>query len=180
MMPSRKRKRQKMKKQYEEIFTRITADLEKGIIPWEKPWCLRGEGIVSHSTGHGYSLLNCMLLDRPGKYLTFAQAKREGGMVKKGAKSSAIFFYRQIAIRKDEDGKEPEEPTTRRRSSGRRPGRKRRRTSSSGNDGTASRPEGLTLFHPGRAGRIFFHTSKKIFTISKKGNGTCQTGAATR
>lgn len=112
MTPSRKRKRQKMKKQYEEILTRITADLEKGIVPWEKPWCLRGEGIVSHSTGHGYSLLNCMLLDRPGEYLTFAQAKKEGGMVKKGAKSSAIFFYRQIAIRKDEDGKEPEEPKT--------------------------------------------------------------------
>lgn len=33
-----------MKKQYEEILTRITADLEKGIIPWEKPWCLRDEG----------------------------------------------------------------------------------------------------------------------------------------
>lgn len=38
---------------YAEITDRIIKQLEKGTIPWHKPWIIRGDGvgIVSHSTG---------------------------------------------------------------------------------------------------------------------------------
>ena len=38
---------------YKEITDRIIDQLEKGTIPWHKPWIIRGDGvgIVSHSTG---------------------------------------------------------------------------------------------------------------------------------
>ena len=35
---------------YAEITARIITEMEKGIIPWEKPWIARG-GAISHATG---------------------------------------------------------------------------------------------------------------------------------
>lgn len=96
-----------MKKQFDNILARIMEDLDKGVVPWRKPWCHSPEGIVSHATGHQYSLLNCMLLDGPGEYLTFNQARKEGGHVKKGAKSRRVFFYKPMQVKeKTEDGEE--------------------------------------------------------------------------
>ena len=59
---------------YKEVSDRIIAQLENGVIPWQKPWIACGNAI-SHTTGKPYSLLNQMLLGRPGEYLTFAQAQ---------------------------------------------------------------------------------------------------------
>ena len=97
-----------MKNLYNEITDRIIAQLKKGVIPWHKPWTIRGGEnlIVSHSTGKGYSLLNALLLEEAGEYATFNQIKAEGGNVKKGAKSKPIFFWKQLKVqRKDEKGK---------------------------------------------------------------------------
>ena len=66
---------------YKEVTDRIMAQLENGIIPWQKPWIASGNA-VSHVTGNSYSLLNQMLLGRPGEYVTFAQCQKEGGKVK--------------------------------------------------------------------------------------------------
>ena len=52
---------------YKEVSDRIIAQLENGIIPWQKPWIACGNA-VSHTTGKPYSLLNQMLLGRPGEY----------------------------------------------------------------------------------------------------------------
>ena len=46
---------------YKEVTDRIVAEMEKGIIPWEKPWIASGN-CVAHTTGKPYSLLNQMLL----------------------------------------------------------------------------------------------------------------------
>jgi len=72
---------------YQEVTNRIMEQLESGIIPWEKPWISAGNA-VSHATGKPYSLLNQMLLGRPGEYVTFKQCQAEGGKVRKGEKSS--------------------------------------------------------------------------------------------
>lgn len=61
------------------VTDRLVAEMEKGIIPWNRPWTGSGEGAVSHSTGKPYSLLNQMLLGRPGEYITFKQCAAEGG-----------------------------------------------------------------------------------------------------
>ena len=42
---------------YAEITARIINEMEKGMIPWEKPWIARG-GAISHATGKRYSLLS--------------------------------------------------------------------------------------------------------------------------
>ena len=57
---------------YKEVTDRIVAEMEKGIIPWEKPWIAYGN-CVAHTTGKPYGLLNQMLLGRPGEYITFNQ-----------------------------------------------------------------------------------------------------------
>lgn len=87
---------------YQIVTDRIIAQMEKGIIPWNKPWHGSQNGAVSHSTGRPYSLLNQFLLERPGEYATFNQIKAAGGKVKKGEKSSVVVFWKQVKV-KDTD-----------------------------------------------------------------------------
>lgn len=86
---------------YAAITGRIIAQMEQGIIPWQKPWISSGKAI-SHATGKPYSLLNQMLLGRPGEYITFRQCKEVGGKVKKGEKSSMVVFWKW-SEQEDED-----------------------------------------------------------------------------
>ena len=51
---------------YQEITNRIMEQMEGGIIPWQKPWVSSGS-CISYATGKAYSLLNQMLLGRPGE-----------------------------------------------------------------------------------------------------------------
>ena len=89
---------------YKEVSDRIIAQLENGVIPWQKPWIACGNAI-SRATGTSYSLLNQMLLGKPGEYLTFAQCQKEGGKIKKGEKSSMVVFWKFIE-QEDPDTKE--------------------------------------------------------------------------
>lgn len=93
-----------MKDIYAEVTDRIIAQLEQGVIPWRKPWIASGAAI-SHSTGKPYSLLNQMLLGKPGEYATFKQITDEGGRVKKGAKAQLVVFWKWIE-QEDEETKE--------------------------------------------------------------------------
>lgn len=91
---------------YTEITSRIISELESGTIPWEKPWVTTG-GAKNHVTGKPYSLLNQLMLGRPGEYLTFKQCQQEGGRVKKGEKASMVVFWKPIPVKEtDKDGKE--------------------------------------------------------------------------
>ena len=45
---------------YQEITNRIIAQLERGIIPWQKPW-VGTSAAIKHSNGEAYSFLNQML-----------------------------------------------------------------------------------------------------------------------
>ena len=93
-----------MKDVYAEVTASIVEQLEQGVIPWQKPWIASGAAI-SHSTGKPYSLLNQILLARPGEYATFKQIQQEGGRVKKGAKSSMVVFWKWLE-QEDEETKE--------------------------------------------------------------------------
>ena len=88
---------------YQIVTDRIIAQMEKGIIPWNKPWHGTGDGAVSHSTGRPYSLLNQFLLPRPGEYATFNQIKAAGGTVKKGERSSMVVFWKQVKVKTTDD-----------------------------------------------------------------------------
>ena len=60
---------------YAAVTDRIIEQMEQGIIPWQKPWVASGKAI-SHATGKPYSLLNQLMLGRPGEYLTFKQCQQ--------------------------------------------------------------------------------------------------------
>ena len=87
------------------ITERIIAELEQGNIPWQKPWSST-QGAISHTTGRQYSLLNQMLLGcRSGEFITFKEAQREGGYIRKGEKASMIVFWKFLESAKhNEDG----------------------------------------------------------------------------
>ena len=94
---------------YKEVTDRIISQLENGIIPWKKPWIASGNAI-SHATGNSYSLLNQMLLGKPGEYLTFAQCQKEGGKVRKGEKSSLVVFWKFIEQEDEETHEKKQVP----------------------------------------------------------------------
>lgn len=92
---------------YQAVTDRIIAQLEQGVIPWHKPWIASGkECAISRSTGKPYSLLNQLILGKPGEYLTYAQCEKEGGHIRKGEKASFVVFWKWI---EQEDEKNPGE-----------------------------------------------------------------------
>ena len=94
---------------YAEVTARIIDQMENGVIPWEKPWVASGKAI-SHATGKAYSLLNQMLLGRPGEYITFKQCQEAGGRVRKGEKSHMVVFWKWIEQEDEETGEKKEVP----------------------------------------------------------------------
>lgn len=98
---------------YDMVTDRILAELEQGNIPWRKPWIrpsVQYKGIkievdpsscaFSRSTGKPYSMLNQMLLRRPGEWATYKQIAEAGGTVRKGEKSSMVVFWKFIETKK--------------------------------------------------------------------------------
>ena len=94
---------------YAEVTSRIIQQMENGVIPWHKPWIASGKAI-SHATGKAYSLLNQMLLGRPGEYVTFKQCQEAGGHVKKGEKAHMVVFWKWIEQEDEETGEVKEVP----------------------------------------------------------------------
>ena len=94
---------------YAEVTSRIMQQMESGVIPWRKPWIASGAA-VSHATGKPYSLLNQMLLGRPGEYATYAQIQKAGGYVKKGEKASMVVFWKWLEQEDEETGEVKEIP----------------------------------------------------------------------
>jgi antirestriction protein ArdC len=94
---------------YEIVTERIIDELQKGIIPWQKPWAGTKAGAYSRTTGRAYSILNQMMLKHTGEYLTYNQCTEAGGKVKKGEKSEIVVFFKPLKVKDtDKDGKEIE------------------------------------------------------------------------
>ena len=79
---------------YQMVTDRIIAELEKGIIPWNKPWTGIRSGAFNRISKKPYSLLNQMLLKHTGEYASFKQWQQLGGHVRKGEKSEMIVFWK--------------------------------------------------------------------------------------
>lgn len=106
---------------YEEITNRILAEMDKGVIPWQKPWTSL-VGAVSHQSGRPYSLLNQVLLmaaepedsendNMVKEYLTLKQCNAEGGKIKKGEKSKFVVFWKIFKKEVTNDDGSKEEQT---------------------------------------------------------------------
>ena len=78
-----------------EATSQIIASLEKGIVPWQRPWG-HIEPPQNHFSGHKYRGINLVLFlmgDYKTPYFgTIKQINEAGGKVKKGAKSSFVYF----------------------------------------------------------------------------------------
>ena len=81
---------------YQMVTDRIIEQMEKGIIPWHKPW-VGGTGVaISYTSRKAYSALNQLLLGKPGEWLTWKQIQDHKGTVKKGAKSRFCVFFQWV------------------------------------------------------------------------------------
>ena len=96
---------------YQEVTDRIVAQLEQGVIPWHKPWIISGKACaISRSTGKPYSLLNQMILGRPGEYATFSQIQKEGSKIRKGEKAQMVVFWKFIEQEDEETHEKKQVP----------------------------------------------------------------------
>ena len=103
---------------YDLVTERIIEQMNKGIIPWHKPWSIVANGntngtnsAINYVTRKAYSPLNQMLLGESGEYLTWKQIESLKGKVKKGANSHIVVFYTTTEYTReikgtDENGKE--------------------------------------------------------------------------
>ena len=95
---------------YEIVTEQIIRQLEQGVAPWHKPW--RTETPCNLVSGKPYRGINVFLLASQGYesryWLTFNQAKKLGGHVKKGEHSSLVTFWNigQEKIIRDTNGNE--------------------------------------------------------------------------
>jgi antirestriction protein ArdC len=87
-----------------EVTQMFIASLEKGRVPWHKPWQATGGVPRSLSTGRPYRGTNSMLLgissfDREYEspwWGTYRQIAEMGGQVKKGEKGTEVILYKPI------------------------------------------------------------------------------------
>ncbi len=84
---------------YEIITNKIITELEKGSIPWQKPWS-GGSGLaaVNLVSNKKYNGINTVLTNMQGYdcnlWGTFKQISSKGGKVNKGEKSTQIVFWK--------------------------------------------------------------------------------------
>ena len=90
---------------YKMVTNRIIEQLEKEVIPWQRPWQGSNKGAYNRISNKPYSLLNQMTLQHTGEYATFKQWTDLGGHIRKGEKAEQIVFWKLQPIEEEnEDG----------------------------------------------------------------------------
>ena len=96
---------------YQVVTDRVIELLEKGTVPWHKPW-VGGESNwpTNYVSKKKYRGINVWLLSSYGYespyWLSFKQATDLGGTIRKGEKSAMVTFWKRIAVyEKDADGR---------------------------------------------------------------------------
>jgi antirestriction protein ArdC len=81
---------------YEIVTSRILAELEKGEIPWRKPWrTLPPSNLISKKPYRGINVFLLALAGYGSQYwLTYRQAQALGGNVRKGEHGTKIVFWK--------------------------------------------------------------------------------------
>lgn len=90
---------------YQVVTDRIIKELEKGNIPWRKPW-IGLSGACNFVTGHRYSLLNQLILKHQGAYASYKQWEAAGGHVRKGEKGEKVCFWKYLEVKETSDVKD--------------------------------------------------------------------------
>ncbi len=80
---------------YEIITDRIIKQLESGVAPWRKPWSAKlPVNLISQKPYRGLNVLTLASQGYPSRFwLTFNQANKLGGRIRKGEKSSPVIYW---------------------------------------------------------------------------------------
>ena len=100
---------------YAEVTNKIIAALEAGTPPWRRPWDpnkVPGGGPRNGVSGHRYRGINTLFLGMnpemfasvDPRWMSFKQAADKGWQVRKGEKSTTIFFFKKVQLRESPDG----------------------------------------------------------------------------
>lgn len=96
---------------YQQVTDAIVAELEKGVIPWVRPWktldARFGGGPFNGYTARGYRGINVWLLliaaaekgYQDTRWFTYRQAQTLGAQVKRGEKSTRVIFWKQMSFK---------------------------------------------------------------------------------
>ena len=116
-----------MKKQYErrdhyaELTQKILGELEKGVIPWQRPWdpdkCAGPQSPINGITGRPYHGVNVLALGLDARafmtgdprWCTYQQASEAGMQVRKGEKATTIFFAKPLEVANKADNEKDED-----------------------------------------------------------------------
>ena len=96
---------------YQMVTDRIIAELESGVIPWEKPWTGVRDGAFNRISKKPYSLVNQIMLKHRGEYASYKQWQSIGGQVRKGEKSEIVVFWKILKKEETNDQGKTEEKT---------------------------------------------------------------------
>lgn len=106
---------------YEIVTDKIIDQLEKGVIPWRKPWGTTGTGGLPKNgiTGRKYSGINLLMLEWGETYYTWneiqehnheaAKKKEPLWKIKKGSKASIVVFFTLVENKKSKNPEKPEQ-----------------------------------------------------------------------
>jgi antirestriction protein ArdC len=80
---------------YEIITDKIIKQLESGVAPWRKPWtCQTPANLITLKEYRGLNVFTLASQGFPSRFwLTFNQASKLGGKIRKGEKSSLVIFW---------------------------------------------------------------------------------------
>lgn len=88
---------------YESVTAKIVAALERGVIPWRKPWQGSSSLPCNALSKRAYHGINLLLLGlapyRDHRWLTFRQAGEVGGHVGPGERSAIAIFWKRWEIK---------------------------------------------------------------------------------
>jgi antirestriction protein ArdC len=96
---------------YERVTAQVLSALEKGTVPWRRPWDSSVGLPRSLSTGRPYRGVNTLLLGmsaldhgyRSPWWATYNQAKERGGQVRRGERSTLVLLWKPVERREQAD-----------------------------------------------------------------------------
>ena len=94
---------------YQEVTDAVLAALERGTVPWRRPWRELGDGLQRNLVSRRpYRGINQLLLPLAGHgspwWLTFKQALALEGCVRKGERGTLVSFWKQLSLKEDDAG----------------------------------------------------------------------------
>jgi antirestriction protein ArdC len=101
-------------KVYEEVAQKFIEQLEKGVVPWRKPWS--GSGVLPHNyySQRPYRGINPLILGMAAMekgyqspaWTTYKAAFQRGAQVRKGEKATHVIFWKPMLKQDETTGEE--------------------------------------------------------------------------